>query len=99
MFSQNKIIFFCYAYLVGIALAMSAPVDPAGLPLLRMLTGLALAAAAWVLWMGVLAQRADQPDNVSPLVATHLVVPARRFAQPRLHPLYQRQQRARYQAG
>lgn len=59
MFSQNKIIFFCYAYLVGIALAMSAPVDPAGLPLLRILTGMALAASALVLWAGAHAQSTD----------------------------------------
>lgn len=57
MISQSKIIFFCYAYLVGIALAMSAPVDPAGLPLLRFLTGAALLAAAYVLFTGFRALR------------------------------------------
>lgn len=65
MFSQNKIIFFCYAYLVGIALAMSAPVDPAGLPLLRLITGLALTACALVIAAGLHAQRTDQDDRAA----------------------------------
>ena len=65
MFSQNKIIFFCYAYLVGIALAMSAPVDPAGLPLLRILTGVALALAAIVLAAGMRAHRARLDEAVA----------------------------------
>ncbi len=38
---QSKIIIFCYAYIVGIVLAMLFPADPAFLIVLRVLTGLA----------------------------------------------------------
>lgn len=65
MFSQNKIIFFCYAYLVGIALAMSAPVDPAALPLLRLLTLVAMLVSAYVLAVGLRVSRDRQPDRLA----------------------------------
>lgn len=65
MFSQNKIIFFCYAYLAGIALSMSAPLDPAGLPLLRLLTGALLLLAAWVLFAGHQAQQAGHTERIA----------------------------------
>lgn len=49
MFAQNKIIFFCYCYIVGIVAAMVLPVDPVLLPWLHAFTAVALAATAvWI---------------------------------------------------
>jgi ComEC/Rec2-related protein len=48
MTSQNRIILFCYAYVIGIALALAAPFDPAFLPWLRIATGIGFAASASV---------------------------------------------------
>ena len=46
MNTQNRIILFCYAYVVGIAAAMAAALNPALLPLMRIATGQAFAASA-----------------------------------------------------
>jgi ComEC/Rec2-related protein len=49
MLNQNRIILFCYCFIVGLVAAMVWPADPAALPALRALTAAALGAAGAVL--------------------------------------------------
>jgi ComEC/Rec2-related protein len=51
MITRNRIIFFCYMYIVGIALAMVAPLDPVHLPKLSVAAGVALAALTVHAWL------------------------------------------------
>ena len=48
---QTRIILFCYCFIVGLVAAMAWPANPAALPTLRIVTGVALAVAgALFLW-------------------------------------------------
>ena len=49
MLTQNRIILFCYCFIVGLVAAMAWPANPAALPALRLFTAAALLAAGGVL--------------------------------------------------
>lgn len=61
MLTQSRIIFFCYCFIVGLVAAMVWPVNPAALPVLRIVTALVLAATAAALFYVHRKQRAGAP--------------------------------------
>lgn len=50
MQTQNRIIFFCYCFIIGLVVAMTWPVNPSALPLLNVVTTVLLLAAAAMLF-------------------------------------------------
>ncbi|MBU1693882.1 MAG: ComEC/Rec2 family competence protein [Verrucomicrobia bacterium] len=64
---QNKIILFCYAYIVGLVIAKLAPVEARFLPAFWVLTGIGLAvSAAWALvrWLRTSDESEERSSRV-----------------------------------
>lgn len=74
MTSQSKIILFCYAYVIGIVVAMTIGVDPSLLPLLRIATGAAFLFPVALYGRGLLGKAAARVPLYLEVLA--LVIPA-----------------------